>query len=150
MADSKVSELTAATAVNSADLLYLVQANADKKLSISTLLANLPNTFTKVGGLFGLNLSNPQTIVGAGTINASTLFTSISNSSGVFSLNIEDGTYVGQIKLIMCTAAAGTSSITSNVKGVSSIAFTAAGQTAILIWYNSDWWIIGGSATVTF
>jgi hypothetical protein len=150
MADSKVSELTAATTVNSADLLYLIQSSTDKKISISTLLANLPNTLTKVGGLFAFNLSSPQTIANAGTINATTFFTVISNTAGVYSLNIDDGTYVGQLKLVMCSAAAGTSSITSNIKGASSIAFTEPGQTAILIWYNSDWWIIGGSATVTF
>ena len=150
MADSKVSELTAATTVNSADLLYLIQASTDKKISISTLLANLPNTLLKVGGLFAFNLNSPQSISNAGTINASTFMTVISNGSGVYSLNIEDGTYVGQLKLIMCTAAAGTSSITSNIKGINSVAFTSEGHTILLVWYTNDWWVLGGSATVTF
>lgn len=150
MADSKVSELTAATSVNSADVLYLVQSSTDKKLSMSTLLANLPNTLTKVGGLLAFNLDSPQTIANAGAINVTTLMTLISNTAGTYALTIADGTYVGQIKFIMCTSAAGTSSITSNIKGASSIAFTETGQTVVLMWYNSDWWVIGGSATVTF
>jgi len=44
MADSKVTDFSAATSVNSADVLYLIQGTADKKISISTLLANLPNS----------------------------------------------------------------------------------------------------------
>ena len=150
MADSKVSELTAATTVNSADLLYLIQSSTDKKISISTLLANLPNTLLKVGGLFAFNLNSPQSISNAGTINATTFMTTISNTAGVYALNLDDGTYVGQLKLVMCTAAAGSSSITSNIKGITSVAFTEPGHTILLGWYTNDWWIIGGSATVTF
>ena len=150
MADSKVSELTAATTVNSADLLYLIQSSTDKKISISTLLANLPNSLLKVGGLFAFNLNSPQSITNAGTINATTFMTVISNTAGVYALNLDDGTYVGQLKLVMCTAAAGTSSITSNIKGITSVAFTEPGHTILLVWYTNDWWIIGGSATVTF
>lgn len=148
MADSKVSELTAATTVNSADLLYLIQSSTDKKISISTLLANLPNSLLKVGGLFAFNLNSPQSITNAGTINASTFMTVISNTAGVYSLNIEDGTYVGQLKLVMCTSAAGTSSITSNIKGAqTNVVFTESGQTALLVWYTNDWWLLGGTAT---
>lgn len=148
MADSKVTELTAATSVNSADVLYLVQSSADKKLSISTLLANLPNTLTQFSGLIALGLQNPQTITNAGAINATTFLTTISNEAGAFALTIADGSYVGQLKLIVCSSAAGSSIISSNVKA-GNITFSEPGHTALLVWYSSDWWVIGGTATVT-
>lgn len=150
MADSKVTDLTAATSVNPADVLYMVQSNADRKISMSTLLANLPTTLIQFGGLLALDVESPQVIANAGTINATSLFTLISNTGGVNALSIVDGTYTGQVKFIMCTSAGGTSSITSNIKGVTSAVFTEMGQTLVLLWYNSDWWVIGGSAAVNF
>jgi hypothetical protein len=140
MADSKVSELTAATSVNSADVLYLIQSSTDKKISMSTLLANLPNTLTKFSGLIALSLNSAQSIVGSGTINSTTFMTTISNAAG---------TYVGQLKLIMCTSASGTSSISGGLKGCTA-AFTETGHTLLLVWYDNDWWPIGGTATLTF
>jgi hypothetical protein len=41
MADSKLSELTAATSVNASDMLYLVQSNASKRISAANLIAGL-------------------------------------------------------------------------------------------------------------
>lgn len=149
MADSKVSELTAATSVNSADVLYLIQSNTDKKLSMSTLLANLPNTLTKFSGLLALSLNNPQTLVGTGVVNATTFMTRVSNTAGVFALSLADGAHDGQMKLILCTSAAGISTISSGLKGCTA-AFTETGHTLLLVWYVDDWWPIGGTATLTF
>ena len=149
MADSKVSELTAATSVNSADVLYLIQSNTDKKISMSTLLANLPNTLTKFSGLLALSLNSPQTLAGSGTVNATTFLTTISNTSGSFALTLADGTHVGQLKLIMCTAATGTSTISSGLRSCTA-AFTETGHTLLLVWYDNDWWPIGGTATLTY
>lgn len=149
MADSKVSELTAATSVNSADVLYLIQSSTDKKVSMSTLLANLPATLTKFSGLVALSLNSAQSIIGSGTINSTTFMTTISNAAGSYALTVADGTYVGQLKLVMCTAASGTSSITGGLKGCTA-AFTETGHTLLLVWYDNDWWPIGGTATLTF
>jgi hypothetical protein len=41
MADSKLSELTAGTSVNSSDLLYLVQNGASKRITAANLHAGL-------------------------------------------------------------------------------------------------------------
>jgi len=148
MADSKVTEFTAATSVNSADVLYLIQASTDKKITISTLLANLPNSLTKFSGLMALAFNSPQTLVGSGTITTTQTLTLISNTGSVSSLGINDGSYDGQIKIIMCTSASANSTITSNIKA-SSIVFDSAGDTALLVWYGTDWWVLGGTATVT-
>ena len=146
MADSKVTDMTAATSVNSADVLYLVQNNADKKLSIATLLGNLPNSLMKVGGYLVLG-GTPQTLAGAGTIQTTQTLSVITNT-GSSALTISNGTYEGQLKVILMTSASGTSTISANL-GVSNIAFNRAGHTMLLIWYNSKWWPLGGTATVS-
>jgi len=148
MADSKVSALTAATTLGTADILYLVQSSTDKKLSIATLLGNLPDTPTKFRGLLALDVSSPQTVSNAGTINSTETVTLLTSEAGAYSVSISDGTHTGQIKIIMCSSAAGTQTIISNIKATS-IAFSEVGHTAILMWYSSDWWILGGTATIT-
>lgn len=147
MADSKVTDFSAATSVNSADVLYLIQGTADKKISISTLLANLPNSLTKFSGLIALAFNGAQTLAGSGTIQTTQTLTLISNTGTTSSLGINDGLYEGQIKVIMCTSASANSTITSNIKATS-ITFNSAGDTALLVWYGSDWWVLGGTATV--
>jgi hypothetical protein len=147
MADSKVTDFSAATSVNSADVLYLIQGTNDKKISISTLLANLPNSLTKFSGLIALAFNGAQTLTGSGTIQTTQTLTLISNTGTTSSLGINDGLYEGQIKVIMCTSASANSTITSNIKATS-ITFNSAGDTALLVWYGSDWWVLGGTATV--
>lgn len=149
MADSKITELTAATSVNPADVLYLVQSSTDKKLSISTLLANLPNTLTQFSGLIAVGLANAQTLTGSGAIDITKFATILNNSAGTYLATIADGTYQGQLKLILCNSASGTTNISANLRGCTA-AFTRTGDTLLLVWYGSDWYVIGGTATVTF
>lgn len=149
MADSKVTDLTAATSVNSADVLYLIQSNADRKISISTLLANLPATLTKFSGLLALG-GTAQTLANSGAINVTSTVTYITNT-GNSSLTIADGTYDGQLKLVICTSATATSTLSSNI-GATSVVFTEPGHTVILMYRSTDskWYVLGGTATVTF
>jgi hypothetical protein len=149
MADSKITELTAATSVNPADVLYLVQSSTDKKLSISTLLANLPNTLTQFSGLIAVGLANAQTLTGSGAIDITKFATILNNSAGTYLATIADGTYQGQLKLILCNSASGTTNISANLRGCTA-AFTRTGDALLLVWYGSDWYVIGGTATVTF
>ncbi len=147
MADSKVTDFSAATSVNSADVLYLIQGTADKKISISTLLANLPNSLAKFSGLITLAFNDAQTLAGSGTIQTTQTLTLVSNTGSASSLTISNGTYEGQIKVILCTSASANSTITSNIKATS-ITFNSVGDTALLVWYANDWWVLGGTATV--
>ena len=43
MADSKVSELTSATSAGGSDVLYLVQSNTSKKITVANFLGNAGN-----------------------------------------------------------------------------------------------------------
>lgn len=149
MADSKITDLTAATSVNPADVVYLVQNNSDRKLSISTLLANLPNTLTKFSGLLALGLSNAQTLAGSGAIDITKFATILTNTEGDYTVTIADGTYAGQLKLILCSSAAGTTNLTANLRGCTA-SFTETGHSLLLVWHGSDWYVIGGTATVTY
>jgi hypothetical protein len=146
MSDSKLESMNAATTINAADLLYLSQNSSDKKLSISTFLGNLPNTIARFTGQLVLG-GNVQQLSNAGVINSTSSISTISNTGNV-SVTINDGLYDGQLKIILCVSVTGSSSITSNIS-VSNITFNQAGQAAILVWYNDNWWPIGGTAIVT-
>ena len=148
MADTKVSEMTAATSVNSADVVYLVQNSTDKKLSMSTLLGNLPNTPMKVGGLITLS-GTPQSLANSGIITTTQTVTVITNSGTPSVLTINNGTYDGQIKVIISQAMGSTSTISSNLS-CTSIVFNASGKSVQLMWYNNVWCPLGGTATITF
>lgn len=147
MADSKVTDMVAATSVNSADVLYLVQSNTDKKLSISTLLGNLPSTITKFAAPLVAG-GTTQAITNGGTITATQTTTVITNTGLASALVINNGTYEGQLKVILASTMAGSSVISSNIS-VSSITFSQAGHSALLIWIANKWWPIGGTAAIT-
>ena len=147
MSDSKVTEMTAATSVNSADVLYLIQNSTDKKVSVATLLANLPNTATKLSGTFALG-NSAQIINNSGAVNVTSSVTMITNDAAS-QLTIANGANEGQIKVIICTAAANTTTLTSNV-GPGAISFQRAGHTVLLIWQNGSWWPIGGTAPISY
>lgn len=149
MADSKVTEFTAATSVNPADVLYLIQGNSDRKITLSTLLANLPNSLTKFSGVVALAMNGAQTLIGSGAIQTTQTLTLISNTGTTGHLTINDGSFEGQLKLIMFTGGSANSTLTSNIKATN-IVFNEVGHTALLMYFNNDWWVIGGTAIVTY
>jgi hypothetical protein len=147
MADTKVTDFTAATSANSADVLYLIQGSNDRKITLSTLLANLPNSLTKFSGLVALAMNGAQTLIGSGVVQTTQTLTLISNTGTTGNLTINDGSFDGQLKLIMFTSGAANSTITSNIKATN-ITFNSVGDTALLVWYSNDWWVLGGTATI--
>lgn len=149
MADSKITDFNAATSVNSADVLYLVQGSSDRKISISTLLANLPATLAKFTGTVVLG-GSAQSVINSGAINATTTTTYISNTANSV-LTIANGLYEGQLKIVICTSATATSTIEVGV-GADSVQFSEPGHTALLMYSTTQgkWYFIGGTATVNF
>jgi hypothetical protein len=147
MADSKVTDFTAATSVNPADVLYVIQGSNDRKISMSTLLANLPDSLTKFSGLVALAMNNAQTLVGSGAIQTTQTLTLISNTGATSYLTLNNGAFDGQIKIVLCTSATSNSTITNNIKATN-ITFSKAGDTVLLVWFNAEWWVLGGTAVV--
>lgn len=149
MADSKVTDMIAATSVNPADVLYCVQNGIDKQLTISGLLGNLPNTPAKLSGLLALG-GTAQNLNNAGAITVTQSVTLLSNSVGTSNaLTIANGSHEGQIKTLIHTSGTGTSTLSGTNVGASSIVFNKPGHTAILMWGGNKWWVLGGTAIIT-
>ena len=100
-----------------------------------------------------LALSGSDTRTGAGAVSIDKPVTFLSNSSGVEALTIANGT-TGQIKILVMTVKGGTSmrfTGQSNMlfAGGNTLTFDAVGETAILMYVNSKWTLIAGTAAVS-
>jgi hypothetical protein len=146
MADSKVSELTSATSVGGSDQLYLVQSNTSKKVTAATLFANAANVTLK--GTINLD-SSVQLLASPGIIDLSKPITQLSADATGGTLILPNGT-TNQIKVIvMVSNSGGTLAIRSNVVSSANILFNSVGDTATLLYTFNDWYMIGGTATIT-
>ena len=148
MADSKVSDLTSATSIGGADVFYVVQSNTSKKVSANVLFDNITNpTFSGnivVGG-------TPQALASPGLISTTTPITELSVDATGGTLQLPPGVS-GQTKIIIMTSASGgTYNINpSNVAGSGNVTFNNVGDTATMLYSNSKWYFIGGTANVTY
>lgn len=147
MADGKLTDFDLATTVEATDKAYLVRGSTDLQVTLATLLANIPSAMKTASPLY-LG-GTPQTLAGAGTINATVTTTKISNTGNV-ALSIADGLFAGQIKFILTTSATNTSTLSGANLAVTSIAFDLAGKTAILFWDGTVWWPLAGTATINY
>ena len=95
--------------------------------------------------------ATPQSLTGAGTINATTAITNFTADGVANALIISDGVTQGQLKTVCMIGGEGagnSGSLTgANIEGTS-IVFTANGHRADLVWTNSKWFF-SGSATYT-
>ena len=147
MADSKVSELPSATSIGVADQFYVVQSNTSKKVTAAVLFANAANVTLK--GNVNLD-SSVQAITSAGTsIDLTKPVTHLTADASGGSIAIPNGT-VNQIKYItMITTSGGSYAISANIAGNQTITFSAVGKTAQLLYTNSKWHMVGGTASIT-
>ena len=101
-----------------------------------------------------LSFSTNDTRAGAGAIGVTTPVTFLTNSSGANALTIGNGTN-GQIKILVATNIAGgsmTFTSQSNVQlpnGGTILTFDNTGDSATLMYVNSKWHMIAGSAGVS-
>jgi len=146
MADAKLSELTAATAAAGDDSLYMVQSSASRKITIADFFGDV-STPVKFSDTISITDSNTQP--SAGAISLSTNITYISDPDGSGNCTLEAGSD-GQIKIVIMTSNSGGHTITLNASStvVGNATFTDAGHSATLLYTNSKWYFIGGTATV--
>jgi hypothetical protein len=146
MADAKLSELTAASSAASSDVLYVVSGSNSNKITVANLFADVA---TPVSFSDSIAITDTNTMTAAGEIITTTNITYISNPDA-------DGNYTvgagvdGQLKIVIMTN--NTGSRTCTLQGstlANDIAFTAAGHSATLLYTNSKWYFIGGTATVS-
>ena len=131
MADSKLTELTAATSVAAADQLYLVQSSTSKRVTAANVFGAIA-TPTVFGDK--VSIGDHQTVTSAASGGTLTM------TAGV----------EGQLKIIIMSS--NTSAVTLTLDdsdlGHDTITFNNAGDTTTLIYAGSKWWSIGGSATI--
>ena len=146
MADKKITALSdLGNAVAGVDLLHVIDFSGtpiNKKLKIEDLLANLP-TIVALGG-------TPQDISGNADVNISSSITRIDGSALNNSLSknmTADGAKEGQIKIITMNTAPGsnnTFTVTpAAVNGYTNLVFSKQGDTAILVYSDSAWNLVG-------
>lgn len=146
MADSKVSELTAATSVGGSDLLYLVQSNTSKKITAANFFANIANATIK--GTVNLDPST-QLLASPGIIDLTKPVTHLSSDASGGAITIPAGT-TNQVKIIVMTATAGgTYTIGANIANSANVVFNNVGDTATLLYTNNKWFMTGGTASLT-
>jgi hypothetical protein len=141
MAKLKISELTRITTANPTDLLYVVQSNASKSISVNDLLKNFAGLSLSGNVSFG---GTPQVINGAGTVDLTTPITHIRVGSSLQQVTVPRGAN-GQIKIFTTTSSqGGTSRLAGNIAGVD-LNFSAIGDDAILVYTDGNWRVIGQS-----
>ena len=148
MADSKVSALTAATSVGGSDTLYLVQSSTSKKVPAATLFANAGN----VTFLGNINVGGtPQALASPGIISLTSAITHLTVDASGGALQLPQGT-TGQIKyVVLTTSSGGTYTINAaNVAGNANIRFDNVGDAAQLMYTANKWFVVGGTANVTY
>ena len=143
MAKLKISELTRTTRTNPSDLLYIVQANASKSISVNDLLSNFSNLSLSGNVSFG---GTPQVINGTGTVDLTTPITFIKVSgAGTQNVTLPRGSN-GQIKVFATVSSeGGLSRLIGNVAG-RDLNFTSVGDDAILVYTGDNWRVIGQTA----
>jgi len=132
---TKVSEMDSAGAPAPADQLYIIQAGESVKITLQSLLANLPNTLVRFGGLIALP-TPAQTIANLGTINAAALITTYTSDNALSNaLNIDNGTVQGQLKIVINLGGSGT----AHLQGSNLPSSLSLVTSLILIWLGTKW-----------
>ena len=146
MADSKISEMTAATAAAAADQMYLVQGSNSKSVTNAVLFGNVatPTVFNDK-----LSIGDHDIMTAVGAVSLDTNVSFLYNFSGAGNLTLAAGVD-GQIKIIIMSSNSGSHTVTLNAANIANdISWSQVGHSATLMYdtNTSKWYFIGGSAT---
>lgn len=146
MADSKISEMTAATAAAAADKMYLVQGSNSKSVTNAVLFGNVatPTVFNDK-----LSIGDHDIMTAVGAVSLDTNVSFLYNFSGAGNLTLAAGVD-GQIKIIIMSSNSGSHTVTLNAANIANdISWSQVGHSATLMYdtNTSKWYFIGGSAT---
>ena len=97
-----------------------------------------------VNASFGTDVVlSAQSLSGAGAVDLTNAFTSLTTSGVSQALTLADGT-AGEVKVIVHTVDGGSAVLTPTTKiGFSTVTFTAVGDSVMLIYTAAGWAIIG-------
>jgi hypothetical protein len=147
MADKKVTALTdLGDNLASADLFHVVDdpsgTPVNKKVAAEDVFNNIPSWL-------GLKQTS-QSITADGSsttaVDVTSAVTEINATSATHSCALADGSD-GQVKIIVNTSTSGTNAITITPANFSNSTITldAPGESAVCIFKNSKWYVIGGN-----
>ena len=143
MADKKITALTdLGSAIAAEDLLHVIDDPSgnpiNKRISIANVFNNIP-TYVALDGTAQVITNTTD------AINVSASVTHINTTSGAHAGGFADGTN-GQIKIITMIADGGDSVITpTNFANGSTLTFNDVGDTAMLIFTNSNWVLVSNN-----
>jgi len=113
---------------------------------IGAVTGNITGNVT--GNITGDVTATVQALSGAGAVNVTDMFTSLTTTGASQALTLADGT-AGQIKIISHVVDGGSAVLTPTTKiGFTTITFTAVGDGVTLI-YTATGWAVVGSKGVT-
>ena len=148
MADSKLSELAAATAAAGTDTTYLVQSSTSKQITVANIFANIatPVQFTD-----SIQIGDHQTMTAVGAISTAYNVTYLNDVSAGGTCSLGTGLDGQVIIIIMSSNSGGHTVQISGANVAQTISLDAAGESATMLYDTglSKWYFIGGSATVT-
>ena len=153
MADKKITALsTLGDALASADLFHVVDDPTGTPINKSITAEDV---FNNVPSWLGLKQTS-QAITADGStataVDVTSAITEINATSATHSGAIADGSD-GQIKTIINVSTSGTSAVTitpANLRGYTTIVLNAPGETATLLFKNSNWNVIANQgATIS-
>ena len=141
MADKKISDLNALTASSSDDLTIVSDTSATETKKIT-----LANVFNKVPTWLGF--ADTVTTMAADALAVPVTASVCHKTSGADAeaLTIVAGTS-GQVQIIEMIVDGGGTATLSGAQINGSVAFSEVGHTATLLYTNSKWNMVGGTAT---
>ena len=146
MADKKISALTAMTAPATADFLHIIDDNSgtytNQKITLTTLFQNVP-TFVAFTDTVATSAADSLAIpITASLVHKTT-------GSDAEALTVAAGTQGQLLMIVLTTDGGGTGTIAASSSVADTIAFADAEDTAQLLFTNSKWHFMGGTATVS-
>ena len=146
MADKKISALGAMTAPAAADFLHVIDDNSgtytNQKVTLTTLFQNVP-TFVVFKDTVATSAADSLGIpITASIVHKTT-------GSDAEAGTIAAGTQGQLLMIVLIVDGGGTLTIAASSSVADTIAFADAEDTAQLLFTNSKWHFMGGTATVS-
>ena len=145
MADKKITALNASVGLTGDDLFHVVD---DPSGSPTNKKITSTNVFNKIPTWLGL-AQTAEVVTTPGAIDVTSAITNLI-TDGTDAVSLADGA-MGQIKIVALVTGTNTpvAVITpDNLDGGSNISLNAVGDTAMLLWNDGAWQVIGGNGAV--
>tara|TARA_Y100001951_G_C11086577_1_gene154341 strand:+ start:14 stop:463 length:450 start_codon:yes stop_codon:yes gene_type:complete len=147
MADKKITALNALSGLSTDDLFHVVDdpsgAPTNKKITAT-------NVFNKVPTWLGF-AQTAQALTGAGAADVTSAITNCTSSAAAQTVTLANGVQ-GQVKIICHIALSNSGTIVIDPDGTghgfANITLNAVGDSAVLMYNNVGWFIIGGNSAV--